>query len=340
MSSSEWRRDPLSGAWTIIAPGRGERPNAFISPRTRSGDASSEICPFCLGNETKTPPEVFAIREPGTSPDSPGWRVRVVPNKFPALTRGGPPKSRVRGLFESRDGFGVHEVIIDSPGHDRELADLPADRVREALDVYVRRIRSLETEDQCRYIQLFKNKGEEAGASLSHPHSQVVAMPIIPKRIEEEIRRGERFRRETGACFFCRLLEDEMSDGARVVAANDRFVAYVPFAARFPYELRIHPRRHTARISGIGDDEIAGLADILKTVFGRLKAVLSDPPYNLVLHQAPYSKTALKSRSELNLFFHWYFEVIPVLTRVAGFEWGTGFHINPVSPEVAASSLR
>jgi UDPglucose--hexose-1-phosphate uridylyltransferase len=342
MSASELRQDPLSGRWVIIAAERGKRPDDFrpAAAEAERREAAPAFCPFCAGNETKTPPEVEALREPGTRPDTPGWRVRVVPNKYPALTPGGPPVRRVRGLYESMDGIGVHEVIIDSPDHARELTDLPLSHVKEALEVYVRRIRGLENDPAYRYVQLFKNKGREAGASLSHPHTQIVATPITPKRVKEEIWSSERFWKDNGSCIFCRLTEEERTAGERIVAANDHFIAFIPFAARFPFEIHFHPLRHATHFTSQTEDELDALAEILKTALGKLKAVLGDPPYNLVLHQAPNPATVAAISPDLGRFFHWYLEVIPVLTRVAGFEWGTGFYINPVSPENAAQYLR
>jgi len=341
-SPSELRKDPISGRWVIIATERSKRPDEFRADRQPIIRKSSAVlfCPFCRGNEVKTPPEIYAVRGAGAPPDEAGWRVRVVPNKFPALTRGDTPVRNCRGLFESLDGIGVHEVIIESPDHDKELPDLPPDHVRDILSACQSRFRSIEAEPQYGYIQLFKNKGQEAGASLSHPHSQIVATPIIPKRVKEEIYASERHHRRTGDCLFCRTLSEETEAAERVVRANEYFTAVAPFASRFPFETRIFPRRHSPYFSAAGPEEIAGLGEILQSVLTKLKSILDDPPFNIILHQGPHPTRARKVWPEIDRISHWYIEIIPVLTRIAGFEWGTGFYINPVAPEDAARFLR
>jgi UDPglucose--hexose-1-phosphate uridylyltransferase len=341
-SPSELRKDPISGRWVIIATERSKRPDEFRSerwpPRRKPGAAL--FCPFCPGNEAKTPPEIYAVPGVGASPGGAGWRVRVVPNKFPALTRGETPIRSRRGLFESLDGIGVHEVIIESPDHDKDLPDLPPDHVRDILSACQSRFRSIEAEPQYAYIQLFKNKGPEAGASLSHPHSQIVATPIIPKRVKEEIFASERHFRRTGKCLFCRTLVEEIEAGERIVRANGHFAAVAPFASRFPFEMRIFPRRHSPYFSAAAPEEIAALGEILQAVLSTLKSILDDPPFNIILHQGPHPARAREISPDIDRIAHWYIEIIPVLTRIAGFEWGTGFYINPVVPEDAARFLR
>jgi UDPglucose--hexose-1-phosphate uridylyltransferase len=341
MTTSELRKDLISGRWVIIASERSKRPDDFRRPVScEQKDAQAGFCPFCGGNESKTPPEIFAMRNPGTAPDTPGWTIRVVPNKFPALTRGESPQRKIRGIFESMPGIGVHEVVIESPDHDREINDLTPAQIQDILGVYQQRIRSIETEPQYQYVQLFKNKGNEAGASLSHPHSQIVATPIVPKRVKEKIYGSERYFKRTKVCLFCRTIEEERAAGERLVMVNAHFAVNTPFASRFPFEMRIHPLRHSPFFSSAGSDELNSLAEVLKSALARLKGILSDPPYNIVLHQAPHPETSRKVWPRIDLIFHWYLEIIPVLTRIAGFEWGTGFYINPVSPEAAAKFLR
>lgn len=339
--TSELRKDHVSGRWVIIASERSKRPDEFRPVQSeREPPPAPRFCPFCGGNESKTPPEIFAVRDGNTPADAPGWRVRVVPNKFPALTRGAAPAKKSRGIFESMDGIGVHEVVIESPDHGLEMSDLPVDRLKEVLWTYRQRIGSIETEAPYKYIQLFKNKGREAGASLSHPHSQIVALPIIPKRIKEEIYIADRFHGRWGECIFCRTLVEERAAGERLVHVNSDFAALAPFASRFPFEMRILPLRHQARFSAIRDVELTGLAEILKTALMKLKTIVSDPPYNLVLHHSPHFDQAQRTWPRIDRIYHWYLEILPVLTHVAGFEWGTGYYINPVPPEDAAAFLR
>jgi UDPglucose--hexose-1-phosphate uridylyltransferase len=338
---SELRKDLVNGRWVIIATERSKRPDDF---RPRGGGTPTEepvgFCPFCEGSEGKTPPEVFALRALGTAPDSPGWTVRVVPNKFPALTRGTPPPKAAEGIFQWMEGVGVHEVVIENPQHGLELSDLPVAHVRDVLGVYQQRIRTIECELHYQYVQLFKNKGKEAGASLSHPHTQIVATPIIPKRVKEEIYGADRLFRSLKECAFCRILREEEAAGKRLVFRNGHFAVIAPFASRFPFEMVVYPLRHSPFFTDVREDELLSLAETLKHVLTRLKTTVGDPPYNMVLHQAPNPALSLQGWPDIDKKYHWHMGIFPILTKVAGFEWGTGVYINPVPPETAAQFLR
>ncbi len=338
---SELRKDLVSGRWVIIATERSKRPDDF---RPSSGTAKSAeaagFCPFCEGNEGKTPPEVFALRAAGTAADSPGWKVRAVPNKFPALSRGTPPPKATEGVFQWMEGVGVHEVVIENPDHALELSDLPVAHIRDVLDVFQRRIRAIEGELHYQYVQIFKNKGKEAGASLSHPHSQIVATPIIPKRVKEEIYGAGRLFRTFKECAFCRILREEEAAGKRLVLRNRHFSVVAPFASRFPFEMAVYPQRHSPFFTDVTGDELMTLAETMKHVLTKLKDMIGDPPYNMVLHQAPNPSLSLRGWPDIDKKYHWHLEIFPILTKLAGFEWGTGFYINPVPPETAAEFLR
>jgi UDPglucose--hexose-1-phosphate uridylyltransferase len=338
---SQLRQDVVSGRWVIIASERSKRPDDFRpAPGAEKKEGAGAFCPFCEGNETKTPPEVTALREPSTSADSPGWQVRVVPNKFPALTPGPAPAEPAPGVFPAMEGVGVHEVVIENPRHELELTDLEPGHVADVLRVIQDRVRAIERDQRLQYVQVFKNKGKEAGASLSHPHSQIVATPIVAKRIKEEVFGAERVFRAGGECVFCRILREEAAARERLVHDNGEFRVIAPFASRFPFEMALFPLRHGPFFTKIEDREFAGLAEALQSALRRLKTVLSDPPYNLVLHMGPNPDLRTRAWPDLRRSYHWHFEVFPVLTRVAGFEWGTGFYINPVPPETAAGFLR
>jgi UDPglucose--hexose-1-phosphate uridylyltransferase len=337
---SELRKDIISGRWVILAAERSKRPDDFRPAQPTKKEETPGFCPFCEGNESKTPPEVFSVRKKRTHKDKPGWWVRVVPNKFPALNRGIPPVRHDEGIFQWMEGVGVHEVIIETPVHGRELSDLPLYHVLHVLETYKDRIMSIEKEYQYKYVHVFKNKGRDAGASLSHAHSQIVATPIIPRGVNEELYNCERLHRQFEECVFCRIIRDESKIGDRLVLRDEHFCAITPFAPRFPFEMRIYPLRHSPWFTTVNKTELDALARMMKVILGKMKNVLSDPPFNYFIHQAPNPNFPHEAWAHLEQSYHWHIEVIPVLTRVAGFEWGTGFHINPVPPETAAGFLR
>jgi len=337
---SELRKDLVSGRWVIIASERSKRPDDFRPATAEKKEGPAPFCPFCEGNESKTPPEICALRADGAPPNGPGWRVRVVPNKFPALSPGPPPPKSSKGVFQWMPGVGVHEVVIENPVHERELGDLEPGRIRDVLETFQERIRSIESDLHYQYVQVFKNKGKEAGASLSHPHSQIVATPIVPKRVKEEVYGAERLFRSLGECISCRTLREESALKDRLIFRNDGFGVIAPFASRFPFEMAIYPLRHSPFYTGVQTGELDALADALRRVLTKLKTTLADPPFNLILHQAPNPSVSRNAWPDIEKYFHWHIEILPVLTKVAGFEWGTGFYINPVPPETAAVYLR
>jgi UDPglucose--hexose-1-phosphate uridylyltransferase len=326
----ELRKDPIIGRWVIISTERGKRPTDFASvPPAKS----SNFCPFCVGNETKTPPEVYAVREPGSQKDSPGWRVRVVPNKFPALQIEGDLNRQGDGIYDKMNGVGAHEVIIETPHHDKTLSDLDDSHVADILLTWQQRVLDLKKDPRFKYIVIFKNHGEAAGASLEHSHTQLVAMPIIPKRVVEEIEGGRRYYDFKERCVYCDIVSQEISEDVRVVSANETFLGIEPFAARFPFETWILPKVHASAFEEIERNEVEHLARILKEILTKINLALNNPPYNFILHTLPLHGN---NRS----WYHWHLEIMPKLTKVAGFEWGSGFYINPTAPEEAAKYLR
>jgi UDPglucose--hexose-1-phosphate uridylyltransferase len=326
----ELRKDPIIGRWVIISTERGKRPTDFASvPPAKS----SNFCPFCIGNETKTPPEVYAVREPGSQKDSPGWRVRVVPNKFPALQIEGDLNRQGDGIYDKMNGVGAHEVIIETPHHDKTLSDLDDSHVADILLTWQQRVLDLKKDPRFKYIVIFKNHGEAAGASLEHSHTQLVAMPIIPKRVVEEIEGGRRYYDFKERCVYCDIVSQEISEDVRVVSANETFLGIEPFAARFPFETWILPKVHASAFEEIERNEVEHLARILKEILTKINLALNNPPYNFILHTLPLHGN---NRS----WYHWHLEIMPKLTKVAGFEWGSGFYINPTAPEEAAKYLR
>ncbi len=327
---SEFRKDVLSGQWVIVAPERASRPTDFPVERRRKG---SGFCPFCEGNEEKTPRELFALRDNGSAADRPGWRVRVVANRFPALNPQTPLEERSEPFAESMSGFGFHEVIIDTPRHVQSLSELEPATVRDLLGVYRERLSALRNDGRVVYPMLFKNVGAAAGATIEHSHTQLIGMPVTPPVVRAELAHCAEFARLNGGnCLVCRLAEQEKEGRARVICECTHFLALAPFASRFPFETWVLPKRHFAHFEEQPPDTYADLADMLCTLLKRLDAALDRPAYNLLLHTSPFGEESLSK-------YHWHMEIIPSVTRTAGFEWGTGFHINPVAPESAAALM-
>jgi UDPglucose--hexose-1-phosphate uridylyltransferase len=315
----------------IISTDRQKRPNDFRLERSVS--AGREHCPFCPGHEALTPPEVLSYRQNGGAPNAPGWDLRVVPNKFPALQVEGTLDREGEGLFDRMNGIGAHEVIIETPDHDRSLALMSEPEIERVLWAFRERMVDLRQDHRLRYILVFKNHGAPAGATLEHPHSQLIALPIVPDFVREELDGARRHYEIKERCVFCDIVHQELLDGRRVIQENADIIALAPYAPRFAFETWLLPRRHGARYEQAARHEYESLARMLKTVLQRLDRALESPPFNLIVHTSPFSQ-------EVSELYHWHIEIIPKLTRVAGFEWGTGFYINPTSPEEAAKVLR
>jgi len=258
------RKDPVVGRWVIISTERSRRPSNFAPDVARQ---SSDFCPFCPGQEEKTPPEVFAVRPAEHGEGPAGWDVRVVPNKFPALLIEGDLERRGEGLYDLMNGIGAHEVIIESPSHTLDLPDLPVEHVEKVLRAYRERLVDLHRDPRLRYVLLFKNRGERAGATLEHPHTQLIAMPIIPRNIDEELTGARRYFELKERCVFCDIVQQELSasEVSRVVVESERFVAIEPFAPRFPFETWILPRHHHSTFHTLEDGgAMLELAGVLK----------------------------------------------------------------------------
>ena len=331
---SELRKDPMYDRWVIISMERGKRPGSLALRKVPA------TCPFCPGNEALTPPEITADREPDTNPNERGWMVRVFPNRFPALMVEGDLEREKPGLFERMRGIGAHEVVVETPEHNLPLEKLSEDQIQRVMRVYRDRIEDLHRDTRLKYVLVFKNWGDQAGASLVHPHSQIIATPIIPTNLKEELDSSLRYFRSHGTCICCDIISQEMKSGERIVHENQHFIARTAFASAFPFQVDIFPKAHSCSFTNISEEEISSFGHILQTILKKLNRVADTPPYNYVIHTAPN----LASREELwhtiEKDFHWHLELIPRLTRIAGFEWGTGFYINPVSPEEAAQQLR
>ena len=326
----ELRKDPISQRWVIIASERAKHPSDFL-PETPCAPPSFD--PFAEGNEDKTPPEIAAYRDPGSAPNKPGWRVRVVPNKFPALQIEGSLESHGDGIYDRMRGIGAHEVIIESPRCVRSLTSLSDGHIQEVLWMYRDRLLDLQRDKRLKYGMLFKNVGPNAGATLFHTHSQLIVTPIVPRTIHLKMLACEEYFKFRGRCLVCDMLTQEHDQQVRVVLDTGQFLAFAPYAPRFPFETWIMPKHHGSHFEHLDRPHMEELAFTLKRTLLKIEKGLGDPPYNYMLFTAPFH--TLPSEH-----YHWHLEIIPRLTPVAGFEWGTGFYINPVPPEDAAEFLR
>ncbi|MBE0460583.1 MAG: DUF4931 domain-containing protein [Candidatus Aminicenantes bacterium] len=337
----ELRFDPLQNQWVIIATERETRPSD-LDYRAKYNHVTA--CPFCEGNESLTPPEIWAIRDPNTFLNSPGWKVRVVPNKFPALKIEATGRRIKTGFYEKVEGTGTHEVIIETPEHDVDLTDFTPEQTKLVLFTYQERLKELYKNPLFKYILIFKNHGKRAGASLAHSHSQVIAMPIIPRNVSLKLQVAKKHFQKKKHCLICELIQQERKNKVRVISLDGRFIAWTPFASRFPFEIFIAPIKHNHRFEEIGNNDLESLSKFLKDVLLRLKSVLNDPPYNFILNTSQNLKACSKSSKDklpaIKYYYHWHIEIIPRLTRIAGFEWGSGIYINPCVPEAAAKYLR
>lgn len=334
----EMRKDPVVGRWVVFSPERLRRPINYRFTRPAADDVDSD--PFAPGNEAFTPPEVYAVREGGGPPDSPGWRVRVVPNRYPALRIEGALDREAVGFYDKMNGIGAHEVVIETPHSNKELEELELADVVLVLKAWRARMLDLMKDERFRYLLVFKNVGPLAGASLVHAHSQIIALPVTPLLVKEKLTAAREYFQKKDRNLFEDILRYEIKCGERMVHINDAFGVFCPFASRCPFELCLMPRQQQADFHKAGDHELVMLAEALKKTLTLLRTGLDRPSYNLVLHTAPLRWPRTGHWQTLDFDFRWHMEIIPRLTGLAGFEMGTGFYINPVLPESAAAFLR
>jgi UDPglucose--hexose-1-phosphate uridylyltransferase len=326
---TELRKDPIVGRWVIISTERAKRPHEYPqepAPR-REG-----ICPLCPGSERMTPPEILAYRQ-GGQPNDPNWTLRVVSNKFPALRIEGDLGKAADGIYDRMNGIGAHEVVIESERHDVDLFDLPEKRFEDVLWVYRERLLDLKKDHRFKSVIIFKNHGSAAGASLTHSHSQLIALPVVPKRVIEEMTGCRDYYRFRDRCAFCDIIVQEMEQKSRIVEEGSEFIAFAPYAPRFPFETWIVPKRHQCAYEMIEQEQVRALSAVFRRTLRRLNLALENPPFNFIIHSAPFQEGAAD-------FYHWHVEIMPKLTKVAGFEWGSGFYINPTPPEESAKYMR
>lgn len=322
----ELRRDPLGGYWVVIAPERSLRPREIqqaVMPR------EIPFCPFCRGHESATPPALLALpRGDGT------WGVRVVPNRYPALRVEGQLEGRGEGVYDQLSGVGAHEVIVDNDRHDATMATMSVAELQRMLLAWRARIRDLKRDVRLKHMLVFQNRGALAGATLVHPHSQLIALPMVPASIAGELERAHGHYQRRGRCLVCDIVRQELQSEGRIVYDSPAVVAVAPYASRVPFEVWVLPKGHHSHFEAAEDGLLEQVGRALRDVFGRIDLELAQPAYNMVLHSAPVSMDRLPD-------YHWHLEILPVLSRhTAGFELGSGYFINATPPEVAAECLR
>lgn len=323
----ELRRDPTTGRWVIIATERASRPSDFVKGE-ESDTSNIEKCPFCEGREEKTPPEITALRCAGSQPNTPGWDVRVVPNKFPALRIEGDVERKGLGVYDMMNGIGAHEVIIESPNHFMSFESLPLEQIEKVIWMYRERFLDLRKDPRLKYILIFKNRGKKAGASLEHPHSQLIATPVLPDVIKQELDMSLRYYQYRERCVYCDIISQEKDENLRIISENEEYIAINPFASVVPFEVSILPKEHLSDFSQIKSSGVRRLAQTISVVFNLLEKTVPRIPYNFYIHTAPLDNLNIS-------YYHWHIHVVPRLTELAGFEWGSGFYINTVPPEKA-----
>ncbi len=328
---SAFRQDSLTGAWVIVAPERGQRPRLprkrEVQDARRPGYARD--CPFCPGNEHMLP----GIIEETPLAEPPGWRARVLPNKYPALRPETEAASAEGFPYLAVPGHGYHEVIVDTPRHDAEPASLGSDELADILRVYRRRYAERIAQPGIQAVVIFRNRGEHGGASLPHPHSQLIATGLVPPRLAAASAWAREHHERASRCVTCEVLSSELEDGQRVVDVSDHFAALVPFAAACPFDQRIVPTRHQASFDEAADDELADLGEMLKRTLARLATVLDSPPYHYVVESGTVADVGAPHA-------HWHLRIVPITSRPGGFELGTGMPINTSLPETDAEMLR
>lgn len=328
----ELRRDAVTGRWVVVATERAKRPTDFTKAGTAEPPEDRESCPFCPGHEMMTPLEVLAVRPPGSPPNTPGWQVRVFPNKYPAFESG--PDVPAGGILTPRQpAEGAHEVIVHSPDHDLNLATMPPEEVELVLQVYRHRYVTNCEDPQVKYVHVILNHGRGSGASLEHSHSQLFGVPLVPVELAEELEGAADWHSRSGTCVFCDMAREELKLGDRVAGASERFVVLAPFASRFPFELWILPREHQPSFDMIDEEQFEDLARMLGDVLRRYRDRFDDPPVNYWIHTAPCDDASYPH-------YHWHLEVLPRLSTLGSFELGTGMMINVTTPEAAAEFLK
>lgn len=339
---SEIRFNPIDGTSVILAEERSGRPfKTFVDKDFKDTENHlNSDCPFCEGNEAKTPAEVYSLRDKGTQPDKKGWKVRVVPNKYPVLDAGEEAHILNTGLFSKGAGRGAHEVLIESPEHISSMAELSTEQIYYVLSTYRVRLDALLAQSDNIYVSIFKNHGAEAGASLPHSHSQIISTGFVPEKVKNRVRNLEDYYNSEKSCMVCDIIREEMSSDERILYISENFIVLMPYWAIMPFEALIIPRYHNHIYNSASDDELLDLAGSLKTYLLSLSSIAGDFPYNIMMNLPPLVRDDRTFGEILIKSFHWYIMIVPRSTKLAGFELLTGVNINTISPEYANTILK
>ena len=330
----ELRQNPATKEWVIIATERAKRPEELGAGIFEVSPEEKEKCPFCSGHENMTPSEILAYRTYGTRNDSPGWWIRILPNKFAALVpQGNTERVRIEDLFMYMNGVGEHEVIVESPDHNMTIASMEQKQVEEIFLAYRERYITLSKDHRFEMVILFKNHGMAAGTSLRHPHSQIIATPVTPMHIRHRLEEAMRYYDDTGKCVYCVMMQKERHVADRIVMETDNFMSFEPFASRSPFETWVIPKKHRSSFEETSPEEVKELAYVMRATLAKIYKSLNNPDYNYVFHSAP-------SHEKDGEYYHWHIQILPRVSAMAGFELGSGIYINTVIPETAAKFLR
>lgn len=324
----EFRLNLITREWVVVRPERARGPAEFRRSLTRRPlPTHLDSCPFCPGNEAQT--EVELLRHPADGP----WKIRVMENKYPVLSHEGEPTRIIDGPRRMVHGVGLHEVVVESPVHNESPAFFGADHMADLLRIYAGRFSHAYEDSRIEHVIIFKNHGPASGTSIWHPHSQLVATPVVPARFRDRLLASMHYFDDTGKCLKCDMIKKELADARRIIIETERFITFIPYAALSPFHLWIFPRRHMAAFSSITDEETTDLAIHMKTILYKLNVALDDPDYN-------YAISSSSPRHAKSEFSHWYISIIPRLMETTGFELGSGIYANPSVPENNAAYLR
>jgi len=328
---SELRFDLVSKDWVVIATGRAKRPEMFKKEKEKFIEDPKKACPFCKIETQQRPTLIYVNgkKKPVLSKD---WTLAVIPNKYPAVVAGDSLNERAEGPYQKMDGIGFHEVVV-TRDHSKDMSLMGAERVKEVMDAYQERYLDLMNEKYINYISIFHNHGKRAGASITHPHSQIMAIPVTDPDIENSLINSRRYWEFHEKCLHCEMIKWDREDGRRIVFENDDFIAVCPFASRMAFTVRIYPKAHSSYFERVNNEQKKALAEVFSSVLSKLRKALGDPSYNFFLRTSPCD-------GKDHNHYHWHFEILPRTSIQAGFEFGAGIEISTIEPETAAEYLR